>query len=156
PGGTLMQRAVAAGIDVVRVGPPDLDRTPLSRAVVRGGDYRDHYALGDLAAIVVAALAEPGPRLVSGYHPGLDTTGHARGVASESWRLELTHVDVIVEQIAARLPPRSALVVTGDHGMVDVPDEAKVDLGDRPELAAGVRMLGGEGRARYVYAVPGA
>jgi len=156
PGGTLTQRAVAAGIDVVRVGPPDLDRTPLSRAVVRGGVYRDHFALGDLAAIASLALADPGPRLVSAYHPGLDTTGHARGVGSESWRLELTHVDVLVEQIAARLPARSALVVTGDHGMVDVPDAAKVDLADRPELAAGVRMLGGEGRARYVYADPGA
>ena len=156
PRGTLLQRALVSGIGVVRVGPPDLDRTPLSRAVLRGGAYRDDYSLGDLAALAAQALAEPGPRLVSSYHPGLDTTGHARGVGSESWRLELAHVDVVAEQLARRLPAGSALVVTGDHGMVDVPDEAKVDLADRPELAAGVRMLGGEGRARYVYAESGA
>lgn len=156
PGGTLMQRAADAGIHVVRIGPPDLDRTPLSRAVVRGGDYRGDHSLGDLAALVAQALAEPGARLVSAYHPGLDTTGHARGVGSESWRLELAHVDTLAGQIAERLPPRSALVVTGDHGMVDVPEEAKVDLADSPELAAGVLMLGGEARARYVYTAPGA
>ena len=156
PGGTLMQRAIGSGIGVVRVGPPDLDRTPLSRAVVRGGAYRDDYSLGDLAALAVQALAEPAPRLVSAYHPGLDTTGHARGAASESWRLELAHVDALAEQITRRLPPDSALIVTGDHGMVDVPEEAKLDLAEHPELAAGVRMLGGEARARYVYAEPGA
>ena len=156
PAGTVMQHALASGIDVVRVGPPDLDRTPLSRAVARGGSYRDDFSLGDLAALVAQALDEPGPRLVSAYHPGLDTTGHARGVGSESWRLELAHVDVLAGQLARRLPVGSALVVTGDHGMVDVPEEAKVDLADRPELEAGVRMLGGEARARYVYAEPGA
>jgi predicted AlkP superfamily pyrophosphatase or phosphodiesterase len=156
PGGTLLQRAMAAGVGVVRVGPADLDRTPLSRAIFRGGAYEDELSLGDLAALAADSLAAPGRRLVNAYHPGLDTTGHVRGVASESWRLELAHVDLVAEHLARRLPPGAALVVTGDHGMVDVPDDAKVDLADAPALAAGVRMLGGEARARYVYAEPGA
>ncbi|MYR90936.1 alkaline phosphatase family protein, partial [Streptomyces sp. SID685] len=56
------------------------------------------------------------------------------------------------------LPPRSALYVTADHGMIDVPfdEEHRFDFDTDWELSAGVALLGGEGRARHVYAVPGA
>ena len=40
--------------------------------------------------------------------------------------------------------------------MVDLRPEERLDLADRPELAAGVRILGGEARARYVGTEPGA
>jgi hypothetical protein len=40
--------------------------------------------------------------------------------------------------------------------MVDVPPEQRTDADTVPELRAGVALLGGEGRARHVYALPGA
>jgi hypothetical protein len=40
--------------------------------------------------------------------------------------------------------------------MVGLTPEQLVDLADRPELAAGVRLLGGEARARHVYTRRGA
>jgi len=40
--------------------------------------------------------------------------------------------------------------------MVEVPVEDRIDVADRPELMAGVTLLGGEGRARHVYVRPGA
>ena len=97
-----------------------------------------------------------GTRLVLAYYPGLDFTGHLRGPNSDAWALELGHVDRIASDLADRLPPGAAMIVTGDHGMVEVLDEQKVDLGSHPELMEGVRMIAGEPRARYVYARPGA
>jgi hypothetical protein len=46
--------------------------------------------------------------------------------------------------------------VTADHGMLDVPADTRLDLDADPDLLAGVRVLAGEPRARYVHAVPGA
>jgi hypothetical protein len=40
--------------------------------------------------------------------------------------------------------------------MVDVPAELRADADSLPELRAGVAVLGGEPRARHVYAEPGA
>ena len=40
--------------------------------------------------------------------------------------------------------------------MVDVSAAARTDIDLRPELRAGVALLGGEPRARHVYAEPGA
>jgi hypothetical protein len=68
----------------------------------------------------------------------------------------LGRVDQLAANIAHRLGSGTALVVTGDHGMVDVSQERRLDLADHPELATGIKMLGGEGRARHVYVLPGA
>jgi hypothetical protein len=47
-------------------------------------------------------------------------------------------------------------VVTADHGMVHVPADHRVDVDTTPALRDGLRLLGGEPRARYLYAEPGA
>src|SRR5207248_4262144 len=78
------------------------------------------------------------------------------GVASQAWTDELVAVDQAVRLLAEQLPKDTLLVVSGDHGMVGLRPEEKLDLSDHPDLAAGVRILGGEARARYVGTVPGA
>ncbi len=40
--------------------------------------------------------------------------------------------------------------------MIDITPEDRIDFDEDWELSAGVALLGGEGRARHVYAVPGA
>jgi hypothetical protein len=77
-------------------------------------------------------------------------------VDSPSWRAQLALVDRIVEQLLAGLPDDAALLITADHGMLDVPAGARVDIDAEPDLAEGIRLLAGEPRARYVHAVPGA
>ncbi len=47
-------------------------------------------------------------------------------------------------------------MVTGDHGMVDIPFERRVDVDSDPALRAGVYLVGGDPRMRYLYTEPGA
>ena len=54
------------------------------------------------------------------------------------------------------MPDDAALLVTADHGMLDVPASTRVDLDRTPELGDGVRLLAGEPRARYVHTEDGA
>jgi hypothetical protein len=156
PEPTAFERAVAAGIAVTLVGPRQHAQSGMTRAVLRGGRYRPAFTLADLVAVTAGALSEPGPQLVYSYHPDLDLLGHVRGVDSDAWRLQLAEVDSAAATLAERLPAGALLVVTGDHGMVDLRPEDHVDVGDVPALLAGVRALGGEARARHVYAEPGA
>ncbi|MEP7104853.1 MAG: alkaline phosphatase family protein, partial [Chloroflexota bacterium] len=138
---TAFERAAADGVEVTLVGPVQLAHTGLTRAVFRGGRYRNAFSLGDLAAETAAALREGQRSFVYAYHPELDSTGHVRGVGSDAWRLHLGHVDRLAADIASDLPPDSVLVVTGDHGMVDVPVSGHYDVADHPQLAHGVRLL---------------
>ena len=153
---TAFERAAADGVEVALVGPVQLSHTGLTRAVFRGGRYRNAFSLGDLAAETVSALAAAPRTFVYAYHPELDSTGHVRGVGSDAWRLHLGHVDRLAADVASGLPPDTVLVVTGDHGMIDVPVSGRYDTAAYPQLRHGVRFLGGEPRARHVYTRPGA
>jgi hypothetical protein len=156
PKPTLFERAVAAGVTAVHVAPGAFADSGLTRAALRGAQYRPANSLGALAALAVSALESAERTLVSVYHGDLDGTGHEFGVSSPAWTFQLAHVDRLAEQIAGSLPFGSVLYVTADHGMVNVGPDDRVDVDAVPALRAGVSLLGGEPRARHVYARPGA
>jgi hypothetical protein len=156
PGSTIFERAVAAGVAAFRVAPAALRATGLSVAAMRGASYRAADSLGALVAQAAAALKESDRALAVVYYGALDGTGHHCGCTSDAWRYQLGHVDKLAEQLAAALPQGTTLHVTADHGMVDVSPHDRIDADELPELRAGVALLGGEPRARHVYAEPGA
>jgi hypothetical protein len=156
PEPTGFEVAAADGVEVTSVGAGQFAASGFTRAALRGGDYWRTHSLGDQADGALRGLNKGRRSLVYLYHPDLDRTGHVRGVDGQAWRLELAHIDQLVTQIAERLPGDAALFVTGDHGMVDLRPEERIDLADRPELAAGVRLLAGEARARHVHTERGA
>ena len=57
--------------------------------------------------------------------------------------------------LSDRLPPATRLLITGDHGMLDVPEDAKIDYDSEPILKEGIEILAGEPRARYLHVTPG-
>jgi hypothetical protein len=156
PGSTIFERATAAGVAAFRVAPAELRATGLSVAAMRGADYRSANSLGALVAQSAAALKESDNALVMAYYGALDGTGHTCGCTSDAWRYQLGHVDKLAEQLASAMPQGTVLHVTADHGMVDVSPQDRIDVDATPELRAGVALLGGEPRARHIYAEPGA
>ncbi|CAM05538.1 putative AlkP superfamily pyrophosphatase or phosphodiesterase [Saccharopolyspora erythraea NRRL 2338] len=156
PRATVLERAVEAGVDVRIAVPREFKGTGLTRAALRGGEFRGVGAMGDLAAELLTALAVPGPALCYGYHGHLDGLGHGHGPGSLPWRMQLSQIDALVANLASKLPESAVLAVVADHGMVAVDPEDTLDADTEPALQHGVRLIGGEGRARHVYAEPGA
>ena len=153
---TVFELAAGQGLPVTVVAPYAFAASGLTRAAYRGADYRGSVGAGDLVAGMLAALQEQPRALVYGYVRDLDLTGHARGLDSPHWRAELAVVDRIVELLATGLPDDAALLVTGDHGMLDIPPHTRIDLDSEPDLLEDVRLLAGEARARYVHVATGA
>jgi type I phosphodiesterase/nucleotide pyrophosphatase len=153
---TALTRAESAGVDVRVVSARAFDGSGLTRAALRGGQYRGVFALGDLAAELVTALNAPAPVFCYGYHAQLDLLGHVYGPGSLPWRLELRVIDQVAALVAEALPPDGLLAVTADHGMVTIEDGRRIDADTDDALRAGVRLIGGDPRARHVYAEPGA
>jgi hypothetical protein len=156
PGSTIFERAVAAGIGAFRVANSKFQQTGLFFATMRGADYVSANTFGALAAQAATTLRRSDRALAVVYHGELDGTGHVFGCSSDAWLYHLGHVDKLAEQLAAALPPGTVLYVTADHGMTDIPLEDRIDADAVPDLRAGVSLLGGEPRARHVYAKPGA
>ena len=156
PGSTIFERAATAGIAGFHVARSVLLRTGLSVAALRGAQEVAADTLGALAAQAAAVLRRSDRALAVVYHSELDSTGHRFGCASDAWRYHLGQVDRLAEQLAGALPPGTAMYVTADHGMVDVPAQDRTDADTVPGLRDGVALLGGDARARHVYAEPGA
>lgn len=156
PASTAFERAALDGVAVTVTAPATFKHSGLTRAVLRGGHYRGAVTAGDAVAHATEGSRLGSRSLVFCYTPDLDLTGHARGVNSEAWLSQLRLVDRFAEELASRLPSGTALYVTADHGMIDVSESARVDFDSSPRLAAGVRALAGEPRARHVHCLPGA
>ncbi|GAA3486042.1 nucleotide pyrophosphatase/phosphodiesterase family protein [Streptomyces cremeus] len=158
PHPTVFQLADAAGVHTAQVSSPDFQHTPLTKIALSGGTFQGRLTGEDRMDLAARHLAAGDRSLVYTYYSEVDGAGHRFGVDSDAWRGQLMHVDRLAQRLAEQLPPRSALYVTADHGMIDVPfdEQSRIDFDEDWELGAGVALLGGEGRARHVYAVPGA
>jgi len=156
PSQTVFEKISAAGLDVVRIGPGFFDGSGLTEAVQRGGSFVAARSLEQRVGAALAAVRAARSGLVYVYWGELDKTGHESGCGSWPWIEELERVDAFTRRLAEGLPSDVLLLVTADHGMVDVPFENRLDLAHEPDLAAGVRHVGGEPRSLQLYCRPGA
>ncbi|MEY9948314.1 alkaline phosphatase family protein [Kitasatospora sp. GAS1066B] len=153
---TVFERVHAAGVAASQVSSPLFAQTPLTRVALSGGEFLGRTTGEERMDLAARQLAATDRALVYTYVSELDGMGHRYGVDSDEWRMMLNTVDRLAQRLAEQLPARSALYVTADHGMIDIAPEDRIDFDDDWELSAGVALLGGEARARHVYAVPGA
>jgi predicted AlkP superfamily pyrophosphatase or phosphodiesterase len=110
------------------------------------------WALPSSLVVQVRDLLSSGEPFVYAYYDGLDKVAHAHGLG-EFYEAELRSVDRWVSDLVESLPSGCALVVTSDHGQVEVGDAVHVPSA---ELLDHVQMLSGEGRFRWLHARPGA
>ena len=86
----------------------------------------------------------------------LDTAAHAFGIGSAEWHAAGAYVDALLTRLVEALPPDAALLITADHGGLNVPEDGRIDLDADSQLSAGVRVVAGEPRVRYLHTEPGA
>jgi hypothetical protein len=152
---TWFERSAASGVAARVVLPAMFDGSGLTDAAYRGAAFRGVLPEDDYAQQLTDEIAA-GPGLIYGYTAALDTAAHFFGIASEQWARAGADVDRLLATVVDRLPPRTALLVTADHGGLDIAPDARVDIADDARLAAGVRVVAGEPRVRYLHTVPGA
>lgn len=148
------QRFPAFPFDGVRtpvVSRAEYGPTGFTAAHLGGADLHGWYTASGLV-VEVRRLVEAGEPLVYAYYDGIDRVAHARGFG-DHYDAELRAADRLVGDVLEALPPGACLVVTADHGQVDVGPSVEV-LG--ADVMDGVRLLSGEGRFRWLHARPGA
>ncbi|WP_306212732.1 alkaline phosphatase family protein [Actinoplanes sp. RD1] len=148
---TWFERLRAAGVGATLVTRPSFRGTGLTVACYRGASFAGAADVSSLATAMLAALSSPG--LVYGYHPDLDHHGHGTGVGSPEWAAAAGALEELVSRLVAGLPPRSALLITADHGQVNIPFDARPDVSD---ISGDLVGVAGEPRVRYLHTAPGA
>lgn len=127
----------------------------LTTAAYGGAWFRGVGKHADYATELLEEIAA-GPGLIFGYTNALDAAAHLHGIGSPQWRAAAAYVDVLLARLIDGLPDDTVLLVTADHGGLNVPADARIDFDADPALSAGVRVVAGEPRVRYLHTEPGA
>ncbi|WP_062526805.1 alkaline phosphatase family protein [Demequina rhizosphaerae] len=146
---SLMRVAHEGGLAVASLGKRRFAGSGLTRAALAGGDFVGAERLSDRVDEAIQRARRPG--LTYLYWGDIDAAGHKHGWQSDAWVAALEDVDQELRRLRARLPRHAAMVVTADHGMVDVTGAPRWDVGTVPELARGVRLVAGEPRALHLH-----
>jgi hypothetical protein len=101
--------------------------------------------------VEVARLLAEGEPFVYAYYDGIDKVAHEWGLRAH-YEAEVAAADRLVAAVLAVLPAGAALLVTSDHGQVDVGDDT---IALSPQIMDDVTFLSGEGRFRWLHARPG-
>ena len=143
--------AAFMGHDVPVISPAELQGSAFTEGHLHGSRPVGYRAT---SAIPVEAGRQlrAGERFVYAYYGGVDKTAHERGFG-EFYDAELRAADRLVGDLLDVLPPGAVLLVTADHGQVQVGDNI---VHPEPALLDLVAQQSGEGRFRWWHARHGA
>jgi predicted AlkP superfamily pyrophosphatase or phosphodiesterase len=115
-------------------------------------DAQHHFAETISARLEKAAqVAETDNSLVYVYVPELDQAAHRFGVASTEWLSLLSELDVQVQRSSSRLAEGIGMLVTSDHGIVDVEKQNHIYLDDLAEINDEFSDVAGDPRVAFLY-----
>jgi predicted AlkP superfamily pyrophosphatase or phosphodiesterase len=114
------------------------------------GRFCGYRTMATMAAEVDRFLRRSEP-FVYAYYDGLDKVAHEYGLGDQ-YDAELHWLDMLVDYILSRLPRHAALVVTADHGQVEVLDDPITLSSD---VLSNCSLQSGEGRFRWLHARAG-
>lgn len=156
PHPTVLQLVAEQGVPVTAVNDARFADSGLTLCSQRGVPFHGYASAWERLDLVVDAVEAAPTGLVYTYESRLDHAGHAHGAGSQEWRDVLRAIDDEVKRLRSELPHDTVLLVTADHGMINLPDGGRFDVDDHPRLREDVTMLAGEARFRHLHVVEGA
>ena len=149
---TLFEFLGEEGAELTLITKPRFRDSGLTRAAFRGAAFVGRDTIYERFDAALAGLAAGAPLQVV-YWADIDHTGHGRGVGSPQWLAALEEFDRALGRFLAALPSQVTVVMTADHGMVNVKEI--IDVAETPALLQDVAVIAGEGRAVHLHAEPG-
>jgi hypothetical protein len=149
---TLFTGAQTLGVDPVVVGPARYRSSGMTANVLGGARYVPADSIAQRVDAALAATAS-GRSLVYLYVPELDSIGHKHGWQSDRWTAALELLDGQLARLDAGAGDDVGILVTADHGVLDVPEHANIAMD--PNLLTAVVGVAGDPRCRQLTVAPG-
>ncbi|QIK61995.1 alkaline phosphatase family protein [Leucobacter viscericola] len=147
----LFAAAREVGARPVAIGRPSHAQGGLTEAILTGADYQAGQRIEDRFAVASALIREQEPVVIYLYIDELDKAAHEQGWQSGAWVRRLEQFDAALDGFLRGLPGNVGVVITADHGIVDVQPHQQILLDSDPERLKDVVDIGGEPRFRSLY-----
>lgn len=150
PLATVSELAISSGIEFHTIAPALYKESGFTSATMRGAMFHGVGAIEERFEKARSLIAAAESKVVYLYVPELDQIAHAKGCNSREWLNLLEDIDSQVSRLAKSLPKNTGLVVTADHGIIDIPKHNQIyldDFLDETEL----QFVGGDTRGLFIY-----
>lgn len=146
---TISERASSQGVSVSTIGPAEYDRSGFTMATMPNSVYVAARDFSDGFAKALKILSTP-KTLTYLYFPELDKIAHRFGTSSTRWLNALEELDAELAKFSRSIPSTAGVVLTADHGVIDVPVERHVYL-DEYDCFDDLEQIGGDPRVGFLY-----
>jgi predicted AlkP superfamily pyrophosphatase or phosphodiesterase len=147
-GPTIFELLAEQGIPSVTFTRNEYARSAYSSHSLRGSTSCGFMGQADFVVRLADELRRaPAPSLIYAYWDGFDALGHTYSQPGRECDVELENISrIFLEQLPALSGrdtlERTLLLVTADHGQVEVIPERTIYITDHPELVAALRTKG--------------
>lgn len=133
------------------IGPAVYESSGFTELTMKGAQYLSAEKMSDRFTVLEKVLTAPGSSVSYLYVPELDQAAHKFGVASDQWLHLLEELDLIVNRFSSKLGGDTGVVLTADHGVIDVTQSHHVYLDDFAWYESQVLNTAGDPRCNFVY-----
>lgn len=152
PQQTVAQRAIEAGVEAFVIGPAAYADSGFTVATMRGAKYLAGKSISDRVDVALGLLGKTKTDFICYlYVPELDQIAHNSGVESDRWLAAIEDLDWQMRRLNAGLGKNDGLVITADHGVVDIARSNHIYLDEAPVAWESVVDVGGDPRVNYIY-----
>lgn len=156
---TVFERMRRAGARAAHVSTWKFERSALTQAALRGAEYVAAETLAERVEATADLMANTDTKIAYLYWADVDAVGHLNGWQTPEWDRELAHLDGEIARLVSLLPPGTLVLLSADHGMVDVPQgvsnsfggPARIDISAHAELSRGLDLVAGENRFLHLF-----
>jgi predicted AlkP superfamily pyrophosphatase or phosphodiesterase len=147
---TISEMAVTEQVQFNVIAHSSYKHSGFSAATMRGATFHGIDSISDRFAKARQLLAQGSKTLTYLYVPELDQTAHALGYKSNQWLELLEDVDSEVSNLARGLSKSSGIVLTADHGVVDIEKHNHIYV-DEIVKSEELEFVGGDTRGLFLY-----
>jgi hypothetical protein len=147
----LYSLATQHGVSASVVAHPRFADSTLTTVIHAGADQVSAKSIEERVHAAIEISKKPGSHLVLLYVSELDEIAHNKGVESSEWAATLETLDSALRALVENLPGGSGVLVTADHGVIDVPAQRHYLYGLDPEHMEHIAEVGGEPRCLQLY-----
>jgi len=146
---SVAEMAITANVQSFTVGPGEYAESGFTRLNMSGAQYVAAKTFDERIDATLKILGSKAKSLTYLYFPELDSIAHSSGVESSEWLNKLEDLDAAVKRLVASLPKGAGVLLTADHGIVDVPRDQQILL-DEMEIP-GLVAVTGDPRNAFLY-----
>jgi len=155
---TVYQRLTAKGIPAMALTRKDYLGSALSKMIHAGAEVRGYASASDLVVPLRRFLESRKRGFVFAYWDLLDSLAHRYGALTPEYLAELSLLDHALDRevFSKKGDGKTLLLLTADHGHINVPTENRINLQGHPDLVNDLLLPpAGEPRYAYLYPKPG-